>query len=164
VTTLESATPRTGVTHLIIDGNLVSLLKCPFCKSFRNVYVLEMNHHVKFTHPGRSYRVSDFYPKDVQGSSPYSPYILKEEIKLPWINCLWCNYRDKIEFDLSLHFLEEHKEGLLAIPITRRERLAAKALIRDPCARFFSKFETPMEFRLDKAVKVAKEKGDIGNA
>jgi hypothetical protein len=157
VTTLDSVPPIIGVTHLIVNGKLVRLLKCPFCKSLRNVYVEEMNHHVKFTHPGRSCRASDFYPKGVQG---YSPYITKEEIKLPWINCLWCDYRDKIEFDLSLHFLQEHKEGLLAIPITRKERLAAKALSGD----WFARFESPMEYRLDKAVKLAKEKGDIGNA
>jgi hypothetical protein len=158
--TLESATPRIGVTHLIIDGNLVSLLKCPFCKSFRNIYVVEMNHHVQFTHPGRNYRVSDFYPKGVQGSSAYSPYITKEEIKLPWTNCLWCNYRDKIQFDLSLHFLEEHKKELLAIPIIRRERLAAKILSGDR----FAFLESPIEYRLDKAVKLAKEKGDNRDA
>ena len=91
--------------------------------------------------------------------SPYGPYISKEDIKLPWIRCLWCSYRDKIEFDLSLHFLEEHKKELLAIPITSKERLATKALIKDPRARFFAKFEGPMEYRLDKAIKMAKLKG-----
>jgi hypothetical protein len=155
--TLDSATPRIGITHLIIDGNLVRLLKCPFCKSFRNIYVLEMNHHILFTHPGRSCSVSAYYPKDVQG---YGHYITKEEIKLPWINCLWCDHRDKIEFDLSLHFLEEHKKELLAIPITQKERLAAKALSGD----WYARFESPMEYRLDKAVKLAKEKGDNKNA
>ena len=78
---------------------------------------------------------------------------LKRGLKLPWNKCLWCNYRDKIEFDLSLHFLEEHRDKLLAIPITRRERSAPKALSPD----WFTRFEDPMEYRLDKAVTMAKQ-------
>ena len=42
----------------------------------------------------------------------------------------------------------------MTIPITRQERLAAKVLSGD----WFAKFERPMEFRLDKAVKMAREK------
>jgi hypothetical protein len=65
---------------------------------------------------------------------------------------MWCDYQDKIEFDLSLHFLKEHKDKLSAIPITRRERLAAKLLSND----WFARFESPMEYRLDKAIMMAK--------
>lgn len=90
------------------------------------------------------------------------PFSGKEPIRLPWIQCLYCNCKEKIEFDLSLHFLEEHTEELLAIPITRRERLAAKALSGHP----FAFLESPIEYRLDKAVRIAKErgKGDLSNA
>lgn len=87
-------------------------------------------------------------------NSGYGPYISKDALRLPWINCLWCDYRDKIEFDLSLHFLEKHKKELLAIPITRQERVAVKILSGDP----FAFLEGPMEYRLDKAVAMAKIK------
>jgi hypothetical protein len=165
LTEIVNAEPIIGVTHLLVDGKLSPLYRCPICKKFRNIYINEIEHHIEFTHPGKSYNVSDFYQK-VHSTSPYGPYISKEELECYWIKCLWCNYKDKIEFDLSFHFLEEHKTELMTIPITRRERLAAKALIKDPCARFFAKFESPMEYRLDKAVRMAKErgKGDIRNA
>jgi hypothetical protein len=42
----------------------------------------------------------------------------------------------------------------MSIPITRRERLAAKALFGD----WFSRFESPMEYRLDKALGMAYER------
>ncbi|MGC2426248.1 MAG: hypothetical protein WA421_04375 [Nitrososphaeraceae archaeon] len=141
-----------GYTHLKVGENLVPLLKCPFCNSLRNIHVDVIANHIRLTHPGKTYNVSDFYLKWVR-SSPYGVYLSKEELKLPWIKCLWCNYRDKIEFDLSLHFLEEHRDKLLAIPITRRERSAAKALSPD----WFTRFEDPMEYRLDKAVTMAKQ-------
>ena len=68
---------------------------------------------------------------------------------------MWCDFRDKIDFDLSLHFLEQHKKKLLAIPITNRGRKAAKILAGDG----FAIFEAPMEYRLDKAVDMAKNQG-----
>lgn len=134
------------------------LKKCPFCQ-FVNVYEDIITHHIKFTddaaHTGievdnldkSSYVIAESKPKPSQ----YGPYIRTEDLPLPWINCLWCGYRDKIAFDLSLHFLEEHLEELLAIPITRRERLAAKTLSGD----WFARFESPMEYRLDKALGMA---------
>jgi hypothetical protein len=145
-----------GTTHLIVNGKLVSLLKCPFCNLLPNIHVEVIENHIRLTHPKRSSRVSDYYPKGVRGSSPYSPYITKEEIKLPWINCLWCNYRDKIQFDLSLHFLEDHKSELVAIPISTRDRKLTKSLL-DPEPGFHSKFEAAIEFRLDVAIEMAKE-------
>lgn len=77
----------------------------------------------------------------------------KEEIHLPWIQCLWCDYKDKIEFDMSLHFLEKHKEMLLGLPITSKDRKITKALSGD----FFARFESAIEFRLDVAVEMAKK-------
>jgi hypothetical protein len=34
---------------------------------------------------------------------------------LPEIPCLWCDYKNTIEFDLGNHFLENHKEELLKL-------------------------------------------------
>jgi sarcosine oxidase delta subunit len=152
-----------GLTHLLVNGRPERLLKCPFC-NFRNIHEDTITHHIRYTNDAKhdvdisQLDKSRYIVTRMLIESPYGPYVRKEDLPLPWIRCLWCNYRDKIEFDLSLHFLEEHKKQLLAIPITRRERLAAKALIKDPRARFFAKFESPMEYRLDKAVKLAREK------
>jgi hypothetical protein len=87
-------------------------------------------------------------------TGPYGHYQDKEGLDLPWIGCLFCNYQDKLEFDLSLHMLEEHREELLQLPITRQERRAAKELSGD----FFAKFEGAMEYRVDKAAEIAKRK------
>ena len=121
-----------------------------------------ITHHIEFTKDANhnvDLKRIDKSRYIVTGSetSPYGPYVSKVNLPLPWINCLWCDYRDKNKFDLLLHFLEEHKDELLAIPITSQERLAAKALIQDPRARFFAKFGSPMEYRLDKAVGMAEE-------
>lgn len=82
---------------------------------------------------------------------------------LPEISCLFCPYQDKIEWDLAQHMFEEHKKELMAIPITRQERKAAKNLIKDSRLRFFARFESPMEYRLDKAIKMAKRRGPSKN-
>ena len=151
-----------GVTHLLVDGELTPLLKCPFC-NFQNIHEDTITHHIKFTNDSQ-HKVVDIEQLDkghyivtrvAKKESPYGPYLSKAEIKLPWIRCLWCNYRDKIDFDLSLHFLEQHKKKLLAIPITIRERKAAKILAGD----WFAIFEGPMEYRLDKSVDMEKNQG-----
>ena len=88
--------------------------------------------------------------------SPYGPYIRKEDLPLPWITCLWCSYRDKIEWDLSLHFIEEHKSKVLKLPIGFEDRRRVFSRL-EPSIRFFSKFEPLIEFKLDVAVEMAKE-------
>jgi hypothetical protein len=88
-------------------------------------------------------------------SSPYGHYISKEDLPLPWITCLWC-YRDKIEFDLSLHFLEEHKKELLKLPISFKDRRRVFSLLESSLS-FFVKLEPLIEFKLDVAVEMAKE-------
>lgn len=126
-----------GVTHLLLPHSKpVSLLKCPFC-DFRNIYENTITHHIRWTgdaaHTGMHINKLDkssYVVAEKPKGSPYGQYFSRENLPLPWINCLWCDYRDKIAFDLSLHFLEEHKEELMAIPITRRERLASKVLFR----------------------------------
>src|SRR6266498_23796 len=119
-----------GTTHLHVNGKLVRLLKCPFC-NFRNIDEETITHHIRYTNDAKHgidlswLDKSRYVVTKKSTESPYGPYVSKEDIKLPWIKCLWCNYTDKIDLDLSLHFLEEHKKELLAMPITRRERLAA---------------------------------------
>ena len=88
--------------------------------------------------------------------SPYGPYISKEDLPLPWIICLWCSYRDKIEFDLSLHFLAEHKKEVMKLKISFEDRKRVLSLL-EPSLSFFAKFEPLIEFKLDVAVEMAKE-------
>lgn len=88
--------------------------------------------------------------------STHGPYICKEDLPLPWINCLWCSYRDKIEWDLSLHFLEEHKIELRKLRISFEDRRRAFSLF-EPSLEFFTKFEPLIEFKLDVVVEMAKE-------
>lgn len=95
-----------------------------------------------------------------RASTPYGPLVSKEDIPLPWISCLWCDYRDKIEFDLAQHMNEKHRgnkdsidDGLMQIPIDPKDRKTTKALSGD----FFARFESAIEFRLDVAVEMAKE-------
>jgi len=155
-----------GITHLLVDGELTPLLKCPFC-NFRNIHEDTITHHIKFT-DDTLHKDVDIQQLDkdqyavtriVNKESPYGPYLSKAEIKLPWIRCLWCNYRDKIEFDLSLHMLEKHGPGkfadhkLLKLGIFGSDRKRTKTLSGDKCARF----EGAIEFRLDVAVEMAKE-------
>ena len=40
-----------------------------------------------------------------------------EEVGLPEIPCLYCDFKDPIEFDLSLHYLEKHRWNLIRMPI-----------------------------------------------
>jgi hypothetical protein len=145
-----------GVTHLLVNGQHTPLLKCPFCNFLHNIHVDVIEQHIRIDHPGKSYQVADFYHKGVRASSPYGMYLLKADLNTPWIRCLFCNYRDKIEFDLSLHMLESHKHKLLRIPISAKFRTETH-LFKKPYARHFSKFAGSMEFRLDVAVEMARE-------
>jgi hypothetical protein len=101
-----------GITHLLVDGKLTPLQRCPFC-NFVNIHLEVIKHHIKFTLDKKhnvDVRTLDenLYIKTVR-ESKYGPYISKTELNLPWIDCFLCNYRDKIEFDLSLHMLEERR-------------------------------------------------------
>lgn len=147
-----------GVTHLLVNGQHTPLLKCPFCNLLRNIHVDVIKQHIRIDHPGKSYHVLDFYPKVIRYTSPSGPNITKEEINVPWIRCLFCRYRDKIDFDLSLHMLEEHKRKLLQLEISYQDH--SKLLQSDPFARFFGR----IEYRLDKAVEIAKRRGQVDRA
>ncbi|HEY1248655.1 MAG TPA: hypothetical protein VGE97_06690, partial [Nitrososphaera sp.] len=59
-----------------------------------------------------------------------------EGIRLPTLSCLWCDYKDPIEFDLGNHLLANHKLELLKLPIGK----------------------APMETRIDHAIQWAKRK------
>ena len=147
-----------GVTHLLVDGQYTPLLKCPFCNFLHNIQVDVIEQHIRIDHPGMSYHVSDFSPKVIRYTNPFGPNITKEEIKLPWIHCLFCSYRDKIEFDLSLHMFEEHKHKLLKLEISYEDH--SRLLHSDPFARFYGR----IEYRLDKAVEIAKRRGQVDRA
>lgn len=147
-----------GVTHLLVDGQYTGLLKCPFCNFLHNIHVDVIKQHIQIDHPGKSYSVSDFYPTIIRHTSSYGPYASKEAIKHPWIRCLFCRYRDKIEFDLSLHILEEHKQKILQLEISYEEH--SRLLHSDPFAKFYGR----LEYRLDKAVEIAKRRGQVDRA
>ena len=40
-----------------------------------------------------------------------------QEVGLPEIPCMFCGYKDPLEFDLSLHYLEKHRSNLIKLPI-----------------------------------------------
>jgi hypothetical protein len=40
-----------------------------------------------------------------------------QEVGLPEIPCMFCGYKDPLEFDLSLHYLEKHRSNLIRLPI-----------------------------------------------
>jgi hypothetical protein len=40
-----------------------------------------------------------------------------KEVKLPHLPCVWCDYKDPIEFDLGNHLLANHRQELLKLPI-----------------------------------------------
>lgn len=86
-------------------------------------------------------------------TSPYGPYVRTEDLPLVWIQCLWCKYRNKIEFNLSLHMLERHREKLSQLPVYSSHRKRTKAM----SGNFFARFEGAIEFRLDVAVEMAKD-------
>ncbi|MFI5405338.1 MAG: hypothetical protein ACHQ1D_02365 [Nitrososphaerales archaeon] len=147
-----------GITHLFVDGHYTPLLKCPFCNSLRNIHVEVIEQHIRNDHPGKRYHVSEFYHKVILYTSTYGPNIPKEEIKLPWIRCLFCSYRDKIELDLSLHMLKEHKHKLLQLQIPYRDH--ANLTQSDWFARFYGR----IEYRLDKTIEIAKRRGQVERA
>ena len=147
-----------GITHLLVNGQYTPLLKCPFCNFLHNIHVDVIEHHIRIDHPGKRYHVSEFYPKIIRYTSPYGPVITKEKINLPWIRCLFCRYWNKNEFDLSLHMLEEHKQKLLQLEISYEKHF--RLLHSDQFAKFYGR----IEYRLDKAIEIAKRKGQVDRA
>ena len=77
---------------------------------------------------------------------------------MPGTRCLFCSYRDKNEFDLSLHMLEKHKLNLLHVKISYRDH--ANLRQSDPFARFYGR----IEYRLEKVVEIAKRRSQVDRA
>lgn len=40
-----------------------------------------------------------------------------EEVDFPDIPCLYCAYKDPLDFDLSLHYIEKHRQHLIGLPM-----------------------------------------------
>jgi hypothetical protein len=88
--------------------------------------------------------------------SPYH-YENKEDYPLPWIKCLWCDYRDKVENDLGHHFEDKHRQRLYRIKVSPEERRKDLDWTRDP----FSWMYSNLDYRVYKALKLAKRKSNI---
>jgi hypothetical protein len=39
--------------------------------------------------------------------------------RLPEIHCTWCDYKNTIEFDLGNHYLENHRDELMKLPVAK---------------------------------------------
>lgn len=65
-----------------------------------------------------------------------------EAMRLPALPCVWCDYKDPIEFDLANHLLTNHKQQLLKLPIGKAS----------------------METRIDHAIQWAKRTMRLGYA
>jgi hypothetical protein len=148
-----------GVTHLLLNGQIVPLLKCPFC-SFRNIHEDEITHHIKYKDDAKHDVDLDKLDKSTylvtKKESRYK-YESKDDLPLPSIKCLWCKYEDKVERDLEWHILEQHKKRLYQMKATLKERHHDPVWTRDP----FSWIYTDVEYRLYKAVRLAKRKSGI---
>ena len=40
-----------------------------------------------------------------------------KDVRLPALSCLWCDYKNPIEFDLGNHLQANHKQELIKLPI-----------------------------------------------
>jgi hypothetical protein len=142
-----------GVTHLRIGGELVRLYKCPFC-NFKNIHEVEITSHIKYKDDEK--HAVDVYKLDkslyiVTKKEGHYTYEKKEDYPLPWIKCLWCDYRDKVERDLEWHFLEEHRSRLNKMIIPANEWYITS----------YAWSYSDVESRLQRAVKLAKRKRGI---
>lgn len=79
-------------------------------------------------------------------------YENKEDLPLPWIKCLWCDYKDKVESDLGHHFEDKHRESLNQIRVTPEIRQSDPDWTRDP----FSWMYSNLDYRVYKALKLAR--------
>ncbi len=152
-----------GITHLKVNGELVRLFKCPFC-SFKNIHEDEITHHIKYkediNHNVDIGRLDKSCFIVTKKESRYH-YESKEDLPLPWIKCLWCDYRDKIERDLEWHILEKHTDkkhghNELFQPFKFSDH-GTKAWKHDS----FSFMHSSLDARLEKAVKLAKKYSSI---
>src|SRR4030095_14283564 len=132
-------------------------LKCPFC-NFRNIDEDTILHHIRWTDNSAHWvdidkidRKSFFIPKTKKKDGRYH-YEIMDELPLPWIRCLWCSYRHKKEHNLGWHFYEEHRYEIYKIGLTNAERRQIQR--KDKFWFLYS----PIEFQLEKAVRMAKSR------
>lgn len=141
----------TAYLSLYYGSSILRLLKCPFC-NFANIYEDAIDHHIQYTH---------FLDPDTQVKARYTASRSKwhdasqdkENLSLPWIRCLFCNYKDKIEWDLAQHVFERHRAKVVALPIYSKDRKYTKALSGD----FYARFESAIEFRLDLILEMSRD-------
>ena len=150
-----------GMIRLLVNRQPADLLKCPFC-SFRNIHEDEITHHIMYKDDSNHdidvehLDKKNYIVSSARKESLYGPYISKDDLPLPSIRCLWCEYEDKVERDLEYHFLQNHKKRLYQMKAPLYER--KKVWSHDP----FSWMYSDIEYRLYKAVKLAKLKCGIG--
>jgi hypothetical protein len=152
-----------GVTHLLVGGQLVPLLKCPFC-NFKNIYEDEIKHHIRYKDDTRHKVDADKIDRKtyfVTMKKSNKQHIRKEHLPdsiWPWIKCLWCDYRDKLPRDLEWHFIEEHKDRLYRIKIESNERASDAEWTQNPYLWMYSN----LEYILSKLAELAKIKSGTG--
>jgi len=162
-----------GVTHLVVNSELVRLYKCPFC-DFKNIHEDEITHHIRYNEDSNHNVDVDKLDKKLfivtrRKESRYTDK-KKEDLPLPWIKCPYCNYRDKVQRDVEWHIIENKKcrNKLYKMKITVGieqyliddsihieevpERLIDPEWTKDP----FSWTYDDLEYRLYKAMKLAK--------
>jgi hypothetical protein len=140
------------VTHLSLNGELVTLFRCPFC-SFKNIHEDEITRHIRYKKGSKHNVDVDKLDKKtyiVTKKPGHYTYEKKDDLPLPWIQCLWCDYQDKIERDLEWHFLEKHKSRLNKMMIPADEYYIDSFALSN-CS--------DIECRLQKATKLAKRNG-----
>lgn len=138
-------------------GEVVPLFKCPFC-SFKNIHEEEITHHIRYKEDTEHDVDVDAIDKKryiitTKKTSHYH-YERKEDYPLPWLKCLWCNYRDKIERDLEWHFIEMHRRRLDAVKVLPDERKKDPIWTRDS----FSWMYSDLEYRIYKVMKLVRKK------
>lgn len=141
-----------GVTHVLVNGELIRLYHCPFC-SFKNIHEDEITHHIR-------YRENSIHDVDVDkldknryvtsiSKSRYH-YEKKEDLSLPEIQCPWCDYKDKVERDLEWHILES--------PQCKTRLYKMKVPDDEYSVQSYAWSHSDIESRLARAVRLAKRK------
>lgn len=145
---------------LQIPKDDVHRYKCPFC-NFRNIHEYEITHHIRYNEDAKHVIDVDKIDKKKyivtkqQKQSKYQ-YTKKEDLSLPWIQCPWCSYKDKIARELERHILENKKcrIRLFKIKVSPEIRRSDPIWTRDP----FSWMYDDTEYRLYKAMRLARKK------
>jgi len=107
------------IERVTVNGKQIPLLKCPFC-NFRNIHEDTILHHIRWNDNSAHWvdvekvDTNSFFIHNNKNRKKQSRYHYerKEDLSLPWIKCLWCDYQDKIVRDLERHFLENHRREL----------------------------------------------------